>query len=66
MYDIPDFYLVANPINRYSIGDRTPGLRIAEAGSLTIFLQSEPRRSPGWGQLAADAGWAFPADPAHV
>ena len=24
MYDLPDFYLVANPINRYSIGDRTP------------------------------------------
>ena len=27
MYDTPDFYLVANPIDRYSIGDRTPGLR---------------------------------------
>ena len=27
MYDTPDFYLVANPINRYSIGDRTPGSR---------------------------------------
>ena len=26
MYDVPDFYLVANPIDRYSIGDRTPGL----------------------------------------
>ena len=29
MYDLPDFYLVANPIDRYSIGDRTPGLRAA-------------------------------------
>ena len=27
MYDLRDFYLVANPIGRYSIGDRTPGLR---------------------------------------
>ena len=27
MYDVPEFYLVANPIDRYSIGDRTPGLR---------------------------------------
>jgi uncharacterized protein DUF1214 len=25
MYDLPGFYLVANPISRYSIGDRTPG-----------------------------------------
>jgi len=27
MYDLPDFYLVANPIGRYSISDRTAGLR---------------------------------------
>ena len=27
MYDIPRFLLVANPIDRYSIGDRTPGLQ---------------------------------------
>jgi Protein of unknown function (DUF1214) len=26
MYDTPNFLLVANPIGRYSIGDRTPGL----------------------------------------
>ena len=26
MYDMPDFYLVDNPIDRYSIGDRTPGM----------------------------------------
>ena len=25
MYDVPEFFLVANPIDRYSIGDRTPG-----------------------------------------
>ena len=42
MYDLPGFYLVANPIDRYSIGDRTPGLRRAADGSLTIFMQHEP------------------------
>jgi hypothetical protein len=44
MYDVPDFYLVANPINRYSIGDRTPGLKTADDGSVTIFMQTD---SPG-------------------
>jgi hypothetical protein len=39
MYDTPDFYLVANPIERYSIGDRTPGLRTNDDGSLTIAMQ---------------------------
>ena len=42
MYDLPDFYLVANPIGRYSIGDRTPGLRRGADGSLTIAIQHEP------------------------
>jgi hypothetical protein len=44
MYDVPDFYLVANPINRYSIGDRTPGLETADDGSVTISMQTN---SPG-------------------
>jgi hypothetical protein len=44
MYDVPDFYLVANPIDRYSIGDRTPGLRTGPDGSLTLYLQAD---SPG-------------------
>jgi hypothetical protein len=41
MYDLPDFYLVANPIGRYSIGDRTPGLRRDADGSLTIVIQHD-------------------------
>jgi hypothetical protein len=46
MYDTPDFYLVANPIGRYSIGDRTPGLHTAEDGSLTIVLQHDEPSTP--------------------
>lgn len=41
MYDTPDFYLVANPIERYAIGDRTPGLRTNGDGSLTIVMQAD-------------------------
>jgi hypothetical protein len=52
MYDTPDFYLVANPIGRYSIGDRTPGLHTAPDGSLTIVMQhdepTEPERRANW------------------
>lgn len=40
MYDVPDFYLVKNPINRYSLGDRTKGIIYNEDGSLTITLSS--------------------------
>jgi hypothetical protein len=52
MYDMPDFYLVDNEIDRYSVGDRTPGLRYAEDGSLTLYLQPDRPGDP----LAA-ANW---------
>ncbi len=52
MYATPDFFLVANPIGRYSIGDRTPGLQTAGDGSLTIVMQrdepTEPDRRANW------------------
>ncbi|MDA0183197.1 DUF1254 domain-containing protein [Solirubrobacter phytolaccae] len=52
MYDTPDFFLVDNPASRYSIGDRTPGLRYADDGSLTLVLQhdepAEPERAANW------------------
>ena len=49
MYDLPDFYLVANPIDRYSIGDRTPGLRRDGDGSLTIVIQhGQPADTSNW------------------
>jgi hypothetical protein len=41
MYDVPDYFLVENPIGRYSIGDRTPGLRRADDGSLAIRIQRD-------------------------
>ena len=49
MYDLPDFYLAANPIDRYSIGDRTAGLRRDSDGSLTIVIQHEqPADTSNW------------------
>ena len=51
MYDMPDYYLVANPIERYSIGDRTPGLVTAADGSITIRMQRdepEPAARANW------------------
>jgi hypothetical protein len=42
MYNVPKFLLVANPIDRYSIGDRTPDLVKGEDGSLTIYMQADP------------------------
>jgi hypothetical protein len=38
MYD-DSFYLVPNPINRYSIGNRTPGVVYNSDGSLDVYLQ---------------------------
>ncbi|RKE19775.1 DUF1254 domain-containing protein [Streptomyces sp. TLI_171] len=41
MYRLPERLLVANEIDRYSIGDRTPGLVYADDGSLTLHLRYE-------------------------
>ena len=61
MYQPPKFYLVENPINRYSIGDRTPGLKYNDDGSLDIYFQHE---SPG---LEKESNWLpAPAGPFRV
>ncbi|MGD9571705.1 MAG: DUF1254 domain-containing protein [Thermoleophilia bacterium] len=52
MYDAEDFFLVANPIGRYSVGDRTPGLVAADDGSLTITVQHDEPGDP-----VARANW---------
>jgi hypothetical protein len=44
MYKLPVPLFIANPINRYSIGDRTPGFSPNKDGSVTIYLQ---HKSPG-------------------
>ena len=44
IYKRRDGYLVKNPINRYSIGNRTRGVKPDADGSLTILIQHE---SPG-------------------
>jgi hypothetical protein len=40
MYTLPDRFLYANEINRYSIGDRTKGLVYGKDGSLDIYVSN--------------------------
>jgi hypothetical protein len=44
MYKLPQRWLVDNPINRYSIGSATPGLKKAADGSITLYFSA---KSPG-------------------
>lgn len=49
LYRRSDCLFVANPIGRYSIGDRTPGLRHGDDGSLAIRIQaSDPGPGHNW------------------
>jgi len=41
MYKLPEVLFIHNPINRYSISDRTKGIKFAKDGSLTLYIQSE-------------------------
>jgi len=58
MYDVPNFFLVENPIGRYSIGDRTPGVVADPDGGITITISntepSDPEERANW--LPAPAG----------
>jgi hypothetical protein len=44
LYTLPDRFLYANALNRYSIGDRTKGLVYDKDGGLTLFIGNA---SPG-------------------
>ena len=37
----PDYNLVDNPINRYAVSDRTPGVKYGADGSLTLYIQKD-------------------------
>jgi hypothetical protein len=57
LYDADSCMLVDNPIGRYAIGDRTPGLKTNADGSLDIWIGHEdpgPERQANW--LPAPAG----------
>jgi len=47
----PDRFLIANPIKRYAIGDRTSGLKKGSDGAIEIYIQHE---APGGDK---DANW---------
>jgi hypothetical protein len=51
LYTLPDRFLYANALERYSIGDRTKGLKYGKDKSLTIYLG---HTSPGKGK---EANW---------
>lgn len=41
IYKLSDGMLIANPINRYSIGDRTEGVQYGPDGALSIYVQHD-------------------------
>jgi hypothetical protein len=51
-----DFFLVENPINRYSIGDRTAGLVYGADGSLEIQIQNQSPERGNSNWLPAPTG----------
>jgi hypothetical protein len=55
-----DMNLIPNPADRYSVGDRSTGLRWDADGGLTIRLQSEPPdqgKEANWLPTAKEGAW---------
>ncbi|MCX4816047.1 DUF1214 domain-containing protein [Streptomyces sp. NBC_01239] len=52
MYRLPERLLVDNPADRYSIGDRSPGLVHDPDGGLTLYVQkdrpTDPAQAANW------------------
>lgn len=46
MYSVESQLFVPNPINRYSVGDRTKGTVYGKDGSIEIFMQHEEPTDP--------------------
>ena len=61
----PDRFLVANPENRYAIGDRTPGLVTNADGSLDVYLQTTAPVGHAANWIPTPAGCLLP-DAAHL
>ena len=57
LYDARTFQLHANPLKRYLINDRTPGLKIGRDGSVDISIQPDRPKDGNW--LPAPAGPFF-------
>ena len=55
-YRLGNLQLESNEIERYSIGDRTAGLRYNEDGSLTLWLQHERPQDPHKNWLPVPGG----------
>jgi hypothetical protein len=47
LYDAATGQLYPNPLKRYLINDRTPGLKVGPDGSVTLQIQHKKPRSPG-------------------
>lgn len=57
LYALPDRFLYANDLKRYSIGDRTPGLKYDADGGLTLYIgHASPGKEKESNWLPAPAG----------
>ena len=66
MYKLPQRWLVDNPIDRYSIGSATPGLKKAADGSITIYFQAKSPGKDKESNWLPAPGRTFLADPPHL
>ena len=49
MYDAETTAMYPNPLERYAIGDRTPGIKFGDDGSLTLTIgHAEPQDKSNW------------------
>jgi hypothetical protein len=59
-YTEQDMNLIPNPVHRYSVGDRSPGLKRDPDCGLTIYLQAGSpgqEREPNWLPTSAQHPW---------